>query len=111
MLFEIVLKAGQKTVPVTEIPLLIACALHPQPSEGRTESYANALNEAEMEHRSALMASVRYGYLRVLSSKTNLPTGENNPLGVVTAEAFINYAAQFNISVRMAELADSRPKA
>ncbi len=110
MLFEIVLNAGQKMVRVTDIPLLIACAMHSQPPEGRTESYVNQLTEAEKEHRSALMASVRYGYLTVLSSKTGLPTGENNPLGVVTAEDFINYAAQFNIGVRIAELAENRPQ-
>jgi len=102
MHFEIILKSGQKSIPVTEIPFLIASALNPQPQEGRTESYLNQLSDAEREHRSALMASVRYGYLTVLSSKTNLPTGENNPLGIVTVEAFIKYVAQFNIGVRIA---------
>lgn len=102
MRFEIVLKAGQKTIPVAEIPSLIAYAMHPLGPEGRTESYLNQLAEAENEHRSALMASVRYGYLTVLSSKTNLPTGENNPLAMVTVEAFTNYVAQFNIDVRVA---------
>lgn len=103
MQFEIVLPAGQKTIPLREIPLLIASAMHPQPPEGRTETYLSQLAEAENGHRSALMGSVRYGYLTVLSSKTNLPTGENNPLGVVTLDAFVKYVEQFNIGVRIAE--------
>lgn len=102
MYHEIVLKAGQKTILVSEIADLIANAIHPLPPEGRTEIYLNMLSEAEREHRSALMANIRYGNLIALSPKTNQPTDENNPKGYVTVEAFARYVADFGIAVRFA---------
>lgn len=103
MQFEIVLKTGLKAVPVRDIPSLIASAMHSPPLQSRTENYLNQIAETENEHRSALMASARYGFLPVLSSKTNQPTGENNPLAVVPVEAFTAYVAQFNIAVRFVD--------
>lgn len=102
MQFEIVLKAEQKTIPLRQVPGLIAAAMHPEPKEGRTAAYLSELTEAENEQRSVLMGSVRYGYLTILSSKTNLPTEENNPLAVVTVEALTQYAGQFSVGVRIA---------
>lgn len=110
MIFEIVLTPDREAVLVSEIADLIANAIHPQPPEGSTESYLTMHTEVQNEHRSALMANIRYGNLVALSPKTKLPTDENNPAGFVTVAAFIKYAAQFNIGVRVAAPADmTRP--